>query len=133
MPDINSITLAAAGLTDSATDEVYQVVDRRDGATTFRYSGTNPIKLASRILVVVKQPTAAGKYARVTVSFVKPESYIDSDTSLVGQQLVNRGSFEFQIDKNSNSTQILSFTERALLILSDPDIQQAINNVENFY
>lgn len=133
MPNASSITLAAANLTDSASDEVMTVVDRKEGVTTFRYAGDNPLALANRLTVAVKQPKAGSKYARVIISFVKPETYTDSDTSLIEQSLLNRVNIEFQVDKNSTTSQIESCTERALAILQDSSVQTAINNIENFY
>lgn len=133
MPSASSITLAAASLTDSATDEIYTVVDRREGITTFRYVGSNPLSLANRLTVAVKQPKAGSKYARVILTFVKPETYTDSETSLMEQSLLNRVNIEFQVDKNATMSQIVSCTERVLAIMQNTDVQQSINNIENFY
>lgn len=133
MPQASNLTLLAADLSDSATDEVFNVVDRREGVTTFRYVGDNPLALASRVTVAVKQPNASSKYSRVTVSFVKPEVYVDSTTTLPDQQLINRATLEFQIDKNATVAQITSCTERMLAIMALADIQQSVNNIENFY
>lgn len=133
MPQAANLTLLAANLSDSTTDEVFKVVDRREGVTTFRYIGDNPLALASRITVAVKQPSAASKYSRVTVSFVKPEVYTDAGTSLPEQQLINRATLEFQIDKNATVSQITACTERMLAIMSLTEVQESVNNIENFY
>lgn len=133
MPQVSNLTLAAASLSDSSTDEIYTVVDRREGVTTFRYVGDNPMALASRLTVAVKQPNANSKYAKVTLSFVKPESFTDSGTSLIEQRLINRATLEFQVDKNATISQITACTERMLAFLTLADVQQAVNNVENFY
>lgn len=133
MPNATSLTLAAASLSDSATDEIYDVVDRREGTTIFRHVGDKPMALADRVTIAVKQPNANSKYWRVVVTLVKPESYTDADTSLVNQQLVNRATFEFQVDKAATAAQAKACTERAIAILGLADVQTAINNCENFY
>jgi hypothetical protein len=133
MPSSTSLTLAAADLSDSTVDEVYNVIDRREGITTFRYVGTNPLAMATRLTVSVKQPKASSKYARVVLTFVKPEVYTDSDTQLIEQNLINRVNIEFQIDKNATLSQVTSCTERILAMLANSDVQTAINNLETFY
>lgn len=133
MPNATSLTLPHGSISDISADEVYDMVDRREGTAIFRHVGDKPMALADRITIAVKQPNVNSKYWRVVVTVVRPESYTDTDTSLVNQQLVNRAQFEFQIDKTATAAQAKACTERALAVLSLTDVQTAINNCENFY
>lgn len=133
MPQVSSLTLPAASLTDSAVDEVYDVVDRKDGVTTLRFAGTGPMSLASIIKVTVKQPTSNSQYWRVRIQFTKPESFTDADTGIVAEHLANHATLEFQMNKKSTLAQAASHTERVLATLALTDVQSAINGAENFY
>jgi len=133
MPNISTITLPAASLSSATSDEAYTIIDRREGVSTFRYNGGGPLALATRFTVAVKQPHASSKYARVTLTLVKPEKYTDNDTSLQHQSLLNRATLEFQVDKTSTSEQILAIAERMLAFLQDSNVTQSITNVEGFY
>jgi len=133
MPNVTSLTLAAAVIDDITTDEVYDVVDRKDGVTTLRYAGSGPMSLASIIKVTVKQPTSNSQYWRVKVQFMKPESFTDADTGITSEHLANHSTHEFQINKKSTVAQATSHTQRALAILGLADVQTAINGAEGFY
>lgn len=133
MPQAQTLTLLAASLSDSSTDEAYSVADRREGTTTFRHTGTGPLALAKRFKVAVKQPSANSQYYRVVISLASPVSYNDPDTQQATQLLINRGTLEFQINKNATSAQALETVERMLAVLSLSEIQQAVKGCENFY
>lgn len=133
MPQAQALTIPAASVTELTSDEVFSVVDRVSGSTTFRsVSGGVSMQLAKRLTVKVNQPSAASKYYRVSLALVVPQTVVDSSGDPV-DSFANRADIVFQIDKRSTLANAQALTERMLAFLADSSVQTAVNNAENFY
>jgi hypothetical protein len=134
MPNATQITLAASQLSDVTVDEVYKVVDRSDGRVTFRGVDANvPLSLVPRAIVRVQQPNGNSKYGKVEVDFILPERYTDADTSLSHEQLLNRATVTFKVDKGSTPDQAKRMVERALAFIGSAEIVTAATELESFF
>lgn len=133
MPQANNLTIPAASVTDLTVDEVMDIVDRKEGVTTFRYTGDGSIGSSNLFQVTVKQPTSNSQYYRVRLHFSQPLTTVNDVTGEVVNSFVNRGSVEFQINKASTTADALACTERVLALMADADVQSVITKCENFF
>lgn len=133
MPNASSVTLLAANIDDISVDEVYDVVERKEGDVTLRNLGSGSMSLAKIMKFSVKQPSASSQYWRVRIQMVNPESYTDSSTGLVQEYFTKRSYHEYTIDKRATKAQVTALVQRDLEMLANADVQVMITECQNFY